>query len=199
MRHTPADRATSLRCDGVGIPVIPPSSVGSVGLAPLTCVSASVSRRPVNQARDMAREFSCLRTQICDILALLASNPIIAHRAVVGFSFYVSPWDFSPPLFTTHALITHVKAPQTDFHIKPDNSSVPTYDSPSERPLRKKATFQHRKAPKKHRGKHGNTKQRDDHPSQARTNYSQCSFRSRDRSPGPKGRIETKTASVSML
>lgn len=52
-------------------------------------------------------------------------------------------------LSTTHAPVAHVKAPQTDFPVKPDNSSGPTHDSPSERPLRTKATFQHEKAPKK--------------------------------------------------
>lgn len=52
-------------------------------------------------------------------------------------------------LSTAHAFRTHVKAPQTDFHVKPDNSSGPTTNSPSERPLRTRVTFQHEKAPKK--------------------------------------------------
>lgn len=45
-------------------------------------------------------------------------------------------------LSTAYAYRTHVKAPQTDFHPKPDNSSGPTHDSPLETPLRKKETFQ---------------------------------------------------------
>lgn len=56
-------------------------------------------------------------------------------------------WHSSPTLFTSHASRTHVKALQTVFTVKPDNSSGPTHGSPSERPLRTKATFQ----PKKHR------------------------------------------------
>lgn len=36
-------------------------------------------------------------------------------------------------LSTAHASRTHVKAPQTDFHAKLDNSSGLTHDSPSER------------------------------------------------------------------
>lgn len=51
-------------------------------------------------------------------------------------------------LFTAHASVTHVKATQTGFHIKPDNLLGSTHDSPSERPLRKEVTFQHQKAPK---------------------------------------------------
>lgn len=58
---------------------------------------------------------------------------------------------FSLTLSTAHVSRTHVKAPQTDLHVKPDNSSGSTHDSPSERPLRKKVTFQHKTAPKKHR------------------------------------------------
>lgn len=57
----------------------------------------------------------------------------------------------SHTLSTAHAFRTHVKAPQTDFHVKPDNSSESTHDSPSERPLRTKVTFQPKTAPKKHR------------------------------------------------
>lgn len=36
-------------------------------------------------------------------------------------------------LFTVHAFRTHVKAPQTNLHAKPDTSSGLTHDSPSER------------------------------------------------------------------
>lgn len=54
----------------------------------------------------------------------------------------------SRTLFTAHASKTHVKAPQTDLHAKPDNSSGLTHDSPSERPLRIKTTFQPKQAPK---------------------------------------------------
>lgn len=69
-----------------------------------------------------------------------------------------TPWHSSRTLSAAHAPVTHVKAPQTDFHVKPDNSSGSTHDIPSERPLRTKATFQHGKAPKKHRGKPWGTK-----------------------------------------
>lgn len=55
------------------------------------------------------------------------------------------PRHSSPTLFTAHASRTHVKTSQTDLHAKPDNSSGPTHDSPSERPFRKKETFQHKK------------------------------------------------------
>jgi len=54
----------------------------------------------------------------------------------------------SHTLSTSHASRTHVKASQTDFHVKPYNSSGLTYDSPSERPLRTKVTFQPKQAPK---------------------------------------------------
>lgn len=58
------------------------------------------------------------------------------------------PWHFFRTLSTAHASRTHVTAPQTDLHVKPDNSSGPTHDSPSERPLRTKATPQPTQAPK---------------------------------------------------
>lgn len=80
----------------------------------------------------------------------------------------------SPTLFTAHASRTHIKADQTDFPVKPDNSSGPTHDSPSERPSRAKVTFRHQKAPKSIE----DTKQREDHPSQAWTDSSPCSIRS---------------------
>lgn len=72
----------------------------------------------------------------------------------MGFSFIPSPYSYGVPpctLFTAYASRTHVKAPQTDFHVKHDNSSGSTNNSPSETPLRTKATFQHKTAPKKHR------------------------------------------------
>lgn len=81
---------------------------------------------------------------------------------------------FPHTLSTAHAPETHVKAPQTDFPGKPDNSSGPTHDSPLERPLRTKVTFRHGKAPKRHRG-HQAVREP---PSQARTNSPPCSFRS---------------------
>lgn len=62
------------------------------------------------------------------------------------------PRHSSPVLFTAYAFRTHVKAPQTDLHVKPDNSSGLTYDSPSKRLLHTKSTFQRKKAPKKHGG-----------------------------------------------
>lgn len=101
----------------------------------------------------------------------------------------------SPLLSTAHASRTHVKAPQTDFPVKPDNSSGPTHNSPSKRPLRKKATFQPKQAPKSIE----NTKQREDHPSQAPTNSPPCSPQVEDRDQGPKGSIEAKPVSSSML
>lgn len=114
------------------------------------------------------------------------------------WGFFMSsthPRHSSPTLFTAHASRTHVKAPQTDLHAKPDNSSGSTYDSPSERPLRTKETFQPKTAPKSIE----NTKLRDDHPSQAQTNFPPCPFQIGNRDQGPKGSIETKTASTSML
>lgn len=75
----------------------------------------------------------------------------MAHRAVMGFFFFRHPHIPSIPphtLFTAHASRTHVKAPQTDFHSKPDNSSGPTHDSLPEMPLRMKVTFQPKQAPK---------------------------------------------------
>lgn len=76
----------------------------------------------------------------------------------------------SHTLSTAYASRTHVKALQTDFHAKPNNSSGSTYDSPPESLLRTKATFQHQKAPKSIE----NIKQREDHPSQAPTNSPPC-------------------------
>lgn len=69
---------------------------------------------------------------------------------MMGFFFYTIHafvWHPSRTIFTVHASRTHVKAPQTDFPVKHDNSSGLTHDSPSERHLRTKATFQ----PQKHR------------------------------------------------
>lgn len=77
-----------------------------------------------------------------------------------------------PTLFTAHASRTHVKAPQTDFHVKPDNSSGLTHDSTAEMPLRTKVTFQPKKAPKKHRERQAVRGR----PSQARINSSPCPF-----------------------
>lgn len=105
------------------------------------------------------------------------------------------PRHSSHTLFTAHASRTHVKVPQTDFPVKPDNSSGSTYDSPSERPLRTKVTFQPKTAPKSIE----DTKQRDDHPNQARTDSSPCSVQTGNRDQGPKGSIETQTASTSLL
>lgn len=81
---------------------------------------------------------------------------------------------FPRTLFTAHASRTHVKAHQTDFPVKLDNSSGQTHDSPLERPLRTKVTFRHGKAPKRHRG-HQAVREP---PSQARANSPPCSFRS---------------------
>lgn len=54
-----------------------------------------------------------------------------------------------PPhtLSIAYASRMHVKALQTDFPVKPDNSLGLTHDSPSKRLLHTKETFQ----PKKHR------------------------------------------------
>lgn len=65
----------------------------------------------------------------------------------MGF-YFVSSTHFSRTLFTAHASRTHVKASQTDFPVKHDNSSGSTYDSTSETPLRTKETFQPKTAPK---------------------------------------------------
>lgn len=98
----------------------------------------------------------------------------------MGFPFTSSTHSrySSHTLFTAYTSRTHVKAPQTDFHIKPDNSSGLTHDSPSERLLRTKVTFQPKQAPKSSEESRGSTKRRDDHPSQARTYSAPCSARS---------------------
>lgn len=123
--------------------------------------------------------------------------PIIAHRAVMGFfiTSVTHPRHSSPTLFTAHTSRTHVKALQTDLHAKPDNSSGPTHDSPSERPLRTKVTFQLKTAPKKHR--EHQAVRRPPKPSTSRLSSMPIQPESRDQ--GPKGSIETKTASTSML
>lgn len=95
-----------------------------------------------------------------------------------------------------HAFRTHVKAPQTDLHAKPDNSSGPTHNSPSKRPLRTKATFQPKTAPKKHRRRQAVREALK--PSTDRL-FLPAPNPIRDRNQGPKGSIETKTSSTSML
>lgn len=100
----------------------------------------------------MARKFSRLRTQTCDILALLCFYyPIIAHCAVVGFSFTSSTYfrHSSHTLFTAHAFRTHVKASQTDLHAKPDiRQDLPTIARQKGINARKRRSSikQHRKA-----------------------------------------------------
>ena len=78
----------------------------------------------------------------------------------MGFSFYVIHAFTHPShtLSTTYTSRTHVKAPQTDFHIKPDNSSGPTNDNPPKKPLRMKVTFRHGKATKSIEESHGSAK-----------------------------------------
>lgn len=66
----------------------------------------------------------------------------------MGFSF-TSPMAFLYHAFHHTCPETHVKASQTDFRVKPDTLSGPTHDSPSETPLRTKATFQHEKSTEK--------------------------------------------------
>lgn len=104
-------------------------------------------------------------------------------------------WHSFHTLSTAHASRTHVKAPQTDFPVKPDNSSGPTHDSPLERPLRKKATFQHGKAPKSIE----DAKQREDRPSRALTDSPPCPDQIGYRDQGPKGNTEVKPVSSSLL
>lgn len=65
----------------------------------------------------------------------------------MGF-FITSSTHSSNTLPAAHTSRTHVKAPQTDLHAKPDNSSGLTHDSPSEGLLRTKATFQPKTAQK---------------------------------------------------
>ena len=67
---------------------------------------------------------------------------------IVGHVFIAYLRHSSRTLFTAHHSRTHVKAPQTDFPVKPDNSSGLTQDSPSERHLRTKVTFRPKTAPK---------------------------------------------------
>lgn len=100
----------------------------------------------------------------------------------------------SHTLFTAHVSRTHVKAPQTDLHIKPDNSSGFTHDNPKKSPLRTKVTFQPKQAPKSIK----NTKPQENHPSQTRTNFSPCFPQTGNRDQGPKGVIGTKPSSTSM-
>lgn len=97
-------------------------------------------------------------------------------------------------LFTARASRTHVKAPQTDFPVKPDNLSGSTHDSPSEKPLRTKVMFQTKTAPKKHR--EHQTARRAPKPSTDQLLSLPIQFWNRDQ--GPKGSIETKTPSTSM-
>ena len=67
------------------------------------------------------------------------------------------------------------QAPQTDFHVKPDNSSGLIYDNPSERPLRTKVTFQPKQAPKSSEESHvAPNRERTDQAKQ-RTNSPPCS------------------------
>lgn len=110
--------------------------------------------------------------------------PQVYHRAVksaggkaVRHVPAATPRHSSPTLSTAHAPVTHVKASQTVFPVKPDNSSGPTHGSPSERPLRTKATFRHGKLRKKHRGKAWERQRREDHPSRAKPNHPPCPFR----------------------
>lgn len=109
------------------------------------------------------------------------------------------PQHSSHTLSTAHASRTHIKAPQTDFSVKPDNSSGSTHDSPSERPLRKKATFQHGKTPKSIEESRGSTKQREDRPSRAPTDSPLCPLPIWYRDQGPKGNTEVKPVSSSLL
>jgi len=107
----------------------------------------------------------------------------------------IHPWYSSHTLSTPHPSRTHVKAPQTDLHGKPDNSSGPTHDSPSERLLRTKATFHPKQAPKKHR-EHQSAR---GPPKPSTDQLFPMPLQVEDRSQGPKGSIETQTASTSML
>lgn len=105
----------------------------------------------------------------------------------MGFLFR-HPWSSSPTLFTAHASRTHVKAPQTDFHIKPDNSSGPTHDSPSETPLRTKVTFRHEKALKKHGGHQAARRP----PKPSTDQLSSMPIQVENRDQGPKGSNESQ-------
>lgn len=119
----------------------------------------------------------------------------------MGFSFTLSTHSrhSSPTLFTAHASRTHVKALQTDFHVKPDNSSGLTHNSPPKRPLRKKATFQHKKAPKEHRGKPWKHKAARRPPKPSTDQLCSMLRPVGNRDQGPKGNIGTKPVSSSML
>lgn len=108
----------------------------------------------------------------------------------MGFSFTSAthPRHSSRTLFTAHASRTHVKAPQTDLHVKPDNSSGSTHDSPSEKPLRTKTTFQPKTAPKKHR-RHQAVR---GPPKPSTSQLSSMPIQSENRDQGPKGSIESQ-------
>lgn len=98
------------------------------------------------------------------------------------------PWHSSRTLFTAHASITHVKAPQTDLHAKPDNSSGLTHDSLSKKPLRTKTTLQPKTAPKKHR-RHQAVR---GPPKPSHDRLSSMPIQSESRDQGSKGSIETQ-------
>lgn len=122
---------------------------------------------------------------VVDLDFAIITHPIIAHPAVMGFSITSSThsWHSSRTLFTAHASRTHVKAPQTDLHAKPDNSSGLTHDSPSERRLRTKVTFQPKTAPKKHRG-HQAVRGA---PKPITDQFSSMPFAGRESGPRPEG------------
>lgn len=99
----------------------------------------------------------------------------------------------SSTLFTSQASRTHVRASQTDFPARPDNSLGLTHDSQSERPLRTRAALQPKTAPKKHRehqAVRGQSKPSTDQ-------LLSLPIQSGNREQGPKGSIETKTDSSS--
>ena len=92
-------------------------------------------------------------------------------------------------LFTAHASRTHVKAPQTDLHTEPDNSSGPTHDSPSEGPLRTKTTFQPKTAPKRQR-EHQAVR---GPPKPSTDQLSSMPFASQETEPRPEGQHRDQT------
>lgn len=98
------------------------------------------------------------------------------------------PWHSSLTLFASHASRTHVKAPQTDLHAKPDNSSGSTHDSPSERPSRTKVTLQPKTAPKKHREHQAVRRPPKPSPDQ----LSSMPFASRESRPRPVGQHQNQ-------
>lgn len=113
-----------------------------------------------------------------------------------GFIVHVPdtiPRHSSHALSTAHAIRTHVKAPQTDLHGKPDNSSGPPTTA------RQKGFYarKRRSSIKKHR-KAWRTPSCERLSKPRTDQLSSMLHPIRNRDQGPKGNTETKTSSLSL-